>query len=171
MIPNGNDDFDTPIVIPSSPYSNMQDTTLATTAGDDPSFDCGDSFSGPGSHSVWYKYTASANGTLTVDTLGSNYDTVLAVWTGVRGNLSLQACNDDTPSRDLQSKVEIPVISGTVYHIEIVGFDLNEFGDLDMALSFESDVTVTPTATPTATATATVTPGDDFEVHLPMIVR
>ena len=39
--------------------------------------------------------------TLTIDTFGSDYDTVLAVWTGSRGSLTNVACNDD--SSGLQS--------------------------------------------------------------------
>ena len=48
------------------------------------------------SNDVWYRYTAPANGTITVDTVGSDYDTVLAVFSGTCNNPVQVACNDNT---------------------------------------------------------------------------
>ena len=36
----------------------------------------------PGGHSVWWSWTAPADGDVTVDTCGSDFDTMLAVYTG-----------------------------------------------------------------------------------------
>ena len=36
----------------------------------------------PGGHSVWWTWTAPSTGNVTIDTLGSNFDTLLAVYTG-----------------------------------------------------------------------------------------
>ena len=36
----------------------------------------------PGGHSVWWTWTAPADGDVTVDTCGSDFDTLLAVYTG-----------------------------------------------------------------------------------------
>src|SRR6266487_609356 len=51
-------------------------------------------------HSVWYRYAPASNGWLTIDTFGSNYDTVLEVFTGPASptfaTLSSIACNDDS---------------------------------------------------------------------------
>lgn len=54
---------------------------------------------GTGEHSVWYRVTLPAGGTLVVDTTGSNYDTVVSVWvvtieTGTEGLTNLD-CEDD----------------------------------------------------------------------------
>ena len=38
-----------------------------------------------GGHSVWWTWTAPTTGTVTLDTLGSSFDTLLAVYTGQRG--------------------------------------------------------------------------------------
>lgn len=49
-----------------------------------------------GGGSVWLNWTAPATGTVQVSTLGSGFDTVLAVYTGDEvGNLTLVAANDD----------------------------------------------------------------------------
>lgn len=78
-----------------------------------------------GRATVWFKFTALTNGELLIDTRGSNYDTVLAVWTGSRSNLSPVACNDDIGGDpwDQDSELIIQVEQGTVYYIEVAEFD------------------------------------------------
>ena len=67
----------------ASSYANTQSVAGYTTAVDDPTLACS---SGQKYFTAWYKYTASQTGTLSVNTNGSNFDTVLAVWTGARGS-------------------------------------------------------------------------------------
>jgi len=75
-----NDDFSAPIIIPGVPYiSPNLDTTLATLSGSDPPFSC---VSGQKFRTVWFRYTPAASGTYSIDTFGSDYDTVLEVFTG-----------------------------------------------------------------------------------------
>ncbi len=112
-----NDDFDLATAIGTLAYSNSQDTAGATTALDDPSFTC---VSGQKYKTVWYRYTPSLAESLIIDTFGSSYDTVLAVWTGTRGGLVSVACNDDASG--LQSKVQVPVTPGTTYYIEVAAY-------------------------------------------------
>jgi len=69
-----NDDSAGAIVVGSLPYSNTQDTTDATTSSTDTE-DCGDGL-GP---TVWYAYTATQDGPLEVNTLGSSYSTTLHI--------------------------------------------------------------------------------------------
>lgn len=126
-----NDDFDYSFTASGISYSDYENTINATTAGDDPSFACGPYHNGQGSHSVWYTIASAYNRVLTVDTLTSNYDTVLAVWTGTRGALSLAACNDDTGAT-LQSQTQVVLQAGTVYHIEALGYGTNS-GALNFA--------------------------------------
>lgn len=131
--PPPNDDFDAALVAGGLPYGDSENTTAATTAGDDPSFTCS-SFSGQGYHTVWYNWTAPTSGVLTADTIGSAYDTVLGVFTGPRGGLTTVGCNDDAVG--LQSRVEVPVNGGTTYRIEALGFSTGASGALDLALAF-----------------------------------
>ena len=112
-----NDDFNSPIVISGGfPYTHSQDVYGATTAADDPGFDCalGKQFY----RSVWYSYTPSSSGTLSVDTYGSSYDTQLGVWTGSRGSLALIGCGDGYAG----STAHVAVSAGTVYYIEIAKY-------------------------------------------------
>src|SRR5204862_376863 len=50
-----------------------------------------------GGHSVWWSWTASASGQTTIDTIGSNFDTTLGVYTGsVVSSLTTIAGDDDS---------------------------------------------------------------------------
>ena len=112
-----NDDFDSLTAFTGLPYSSQQDISAASTALDDPLIAaCG---LGQASNSVWYSYTPSINSDITIDTQGSDYDTVVAVWTGSRGSLSLVACNNDDPRGGTHSALDISVSANTTYYIEV----------------------------------------------------
>ena len=74
---------------------------------------------------VWFKWTAPASGLTEVDTLGSGFDTVLAVYTGGCGALTqvAGACNDNAtsgrPNGTPQSFVSFPAMAGTNYFIQV----------------------------------------------------
>src|SRR5204863_9923489 len=75
-----------------------------------------------GGHSIWYCWTAPDSGSVTFDTIGSNFDTLLAVYTGDTVNgLTLKASNDNIASNNLQSRVTFSVVATTMYHIAIDG--------------------------------------------------
>jgi hypothetical protein len=75
-----------------------------------------------GGASIWYRWTASASGTLTVDTLGSGFDTVLAAYTGTSVSaLTSIASNNDFGSGQ-QSRVAFRVTAGTTYRIAVDGW-------------------------------------------------
>ncbi len=73
---------------------------------------------------VWYTFTAPCDGLMSIDTCGSNFDTVLAVYTGSCGSLTQVGCNDDSPiCGGLQSAIaNMPMTFGTVYRIRLGGF-------------------------------------------------
>jgi len=127
-----NDDFDSAETITSLPFIHVQSTPGATTAVDDPipQNDCG---SGADGHSVWFEYTPTSDLTLEINTLLSDYDTVLSVWTGTRGNLIEEDCNDDEPiNDDNQSYLVLDMIAGTTYYILVTGFEDDNGGTLDL---------------------------------------
>ena len=84
--------------------------------------------------SVWYKWQAPSSGGVTFDTRGSNFDTVLEVFTGSSlTSLTSIAHNDDTedpttPERDVSSVVTFTATQGTTYRIAVNGFDNNSDG-------------------------------------------
>jgi hypothetical protein len=118
------DDFDTPGIIgelPTTISMTDKDYIYSTVANDDPLV-CGTN--SQGLHTIWYSYTATAFGEITVDTFGSSFDSVVAIWTGTRGNLKSEACNDDSlqPGYLYQSEAKAVVIPGTKYYIEVTQF-------------------------------------------------
>jgi hypothetical protein len=73
---------------------------------------------------VWYRYTATCNGTATVSLCGSGYDTKMAVYgttCPASSGLAL-ACNDDS-SCGLQSQVSFAATAGSQYLIRIGGYN------------------------------------------------
>src|SRR5947209_4217043 len=102
--------------------------------------------------------THSSNGTVTANTAGSDYDTMLTAHTGSCGALSEVACNDDVVfGIDVTSLVTIPVTAGTTYLFDVGHSFLAPLGgSLYFALTFTA-ATPTPTASPTATPTRTAT--------------
>jgi hypothetical protein len=107
-----------------NPYKDTVDTTTATEEPNDPlvPVQCNGRFLAKGRKTVWYTYTPGVNQPLTVDTLGSNYDTYIAIWTGTAlNNLTYVACNDDIDV-NLQSKLTFTAQAGIAYHIEVAGY-------------------------------------------------
>jgi len=91
------------------------DTTNATFDG------AGLCMRGP---NIWFCYTASCTGEVTVSLLGSSFDTMLAVYEGCNCNQitqSLIVCNDDSPG-SYQSELTFAAIAGQQYLIEIGGY-------------------------------------------------
>lgn len=75
---------------------------------------------GPGGADLWFVYLAPAAGSLTVDTCGSGFDTMIEVFDGSCGGASL-ACNDDSCST--QSSVTVTVAMCNAYYIRVGGYD------------------------------------------------
>jgi hypothetical protein len=84
--------------------------------------------------SVWYDWTAPSTGSVTFDTIGSRFDTVLGVYTGSSvSGLSVVASNDDfedpnTPMHETSSSVTFNATQGTTYRIEVNGFNNQNLG-------------------------------------------
>ncbi len=77
---------------------------------------------GSGGASVWWTWTAPLSGSVTVDTNGSTFDTMLAVYTGNSlDGLSLVGSDDDGGT-GVASQLTFAATSGTVYQIAVDGF-------------------------------------------------
>ena len=114
--PPPNDDFaDAEVLSDPSPVTTTGTNVEATREPNEPSH-------GPGSAaSVWYSWTAPAAGEVVIQTCGSDYDTLLAVYTGgAIGSLTPVAKNDDDCG--VQSRVTITATLGTTYRIAVDGF-------------------------------------------------
>jgi Ca2+-binding RTX toxin-like protein len=77
----------------------------------------------PGGHSIWYSWTAPADGNVAFTTLGSAFDTLLAVYTGAAvGALTPVAANDDDPGAGGVSTVSFAAANGVTYKVAVDGF-------------------------------------------------
>jgi uncharacterized repeat protein (TIGR02543 family) len=100
--------------------------------------------------SVWYSWTPPANGSVTIDTATSGFDTLLAVYTGSAvGALSDVASNDDAGPSVRTSLVTFPATSGTVYRIRVDGYQ-GDAGTINLHLA----LTTAPGAPTGVAATA-----------------
>jgi hypothetical protein len=113
-----NDDFASALAIDALPFTHTVDTADATRERGERASDC----EYEPRHTVWYSYTPQGDSGVTVDTQGSDFDTVLTVFTGTSlRDLSIVACNDDAGG--LQSRVGFPVTGGLAYLIKVSGYD------------------------------------------------
>ena len=77
-----------------------------------------------GGHSVWWTWTAPSTGLFAITTQGSNFDTVLAVYTGNSvGALGMVASNDDERVGVATSRVRFNATQNVTYQIAVDGFD------------------------------------------------
>lgn len=73
--------------------------------------------------SIWYKWTPTATGTATFATSGSNYDTLLAVYTGTSlSHLTKVVSNDDATATVKTSALSFEPKVGTTYYIAVDGY-------------------------------------------------
>jgi Subtilase family len=81
--------------------------------------------SNAGGGSVWYQWAALEDATVDVSTSGSDFDTVLGVYTGASiSSLAAVANNDDedNPNNILTSQLAFNAVAGTTYFIAVDGF-------------------------------------------------
>ncbi len=77
-----------------------------------------------GGASLWFSWIAPASGQIEIDTLGSSFDTTLAVYKGNDlTDLSLVKENDDINHSNLQSSVDINITANTKYFIAVDGYN------------------------------------------------
>jgi subtilisin family serine protease len=125
--PPANDNFANRINIP------VPSTVTGTNVG--ASLEAGEPFHAgqPGAfRTVWWRYTPSANGEVTVNTFGSNFNTVLAIYTGNSvANLTAIAANDDAGR--IQSQLTFEGVAGTSYAIAVAGSN-SAIGDISLTV-------------------------------------
>jgi len=116
-----NDQCGSPTVVTALPFADTMDTTAATSSASDPLQSCTFGFPASNARSVWYSFTAPADGILAVDTFGSSYDTVVTAHSGTCGALAEIACNDDAAAGRL-SEIALAVAAGQTVLIEVTQF-------------------------------------------------
>ena len=92
--------------------------------------------------SVWFTWTAPASGEYRVDTSGSRFDTLLAVYTGsALASLVRVASSDNISPQEQQSAVTFTAVAGTLYHIAVDAHDVAARGDLRLNITHFAVVT------------------------------
>lgn len=125
---SGNDQFAGAKVVSGPAAIIVGENVTATKEAGEPAH-AGD----PGGRSVWYRWTAPSSGTWALDTAGSSFDTILAVYTGNAVNaLTVIAGNDDAPGMQT-SRVTFTATAGTIYRIAVDGYG-GDNGNLTLKL-------------------------------------
>ncbi|HTI98743.1 MAG TPA: protease pro-enzyme activation domain-containing protein [Dongiaceae bacterium] len=115
-----NDFFAQAIALSGDSGTNSANTVNATKEADEP-----DHAGNSGGKSVWWKFQPATDGALSLSTFNSDFDTLLAVYTGdVVSDLTPVAANDDAyPSAPGgYSSLTVAVHSNVVYHIALDGY-------------------------------------------------
>jgi hypothetical protein len=123
--------------------------------------------SNTGGRSVWWKWTAPYDGSVTLDTRGSYFDTTLGVYTGTAlASLTQVATNDDIQRGVVQaSTVTFSVTANTTYFLSVDGFNSSQdnygadSGGISLNLNYSPTGGTAPAIT-TQPANQTVTAGN-----------
>jgi hypothetical protein len=113
-----NDEASAATRITSLPSNYSEVTKAATVNSKDPTYSCTGS---QDRASVWFQYVATYTGRLRVNTIGSDYDTVLTSYTASNGREL--ACNDDIDDSTYTSEIDFNVTKGTTYNIEVTSWN------------------------------------------------
>ena len=76
-----------------------------------------------GGKSVWWTWTAPSSGSVQIDTIGSNFDTILGVYTGSSVSSLTTVASDDDSGGNYTSKVTFNAVGGTTYQIAVDGYN------------------------------------------------
>jgi hypothetical protein len=93
-------------------------------------------------HSVWWSYTATARGIVTVDLAGSTFDTVVGIYQGPSvSNLVQVASNDNGPNGRAQSFVQFLAEPDIEYAIAVDGIEGQQGeGDITLQVNFSTEI-------------------------------
>jgi fibronectin type 3 domain-containing protein len=109
------------------------DATEEDGAGEVLELDLGGGSSQSVVKTVWWTWTAPANGRFTFDTSGSEIDSVLGIWSGSALNaLTLEAADDDSGSANT-SLVSFQATSGMTYSTQVGSCCGNDGGAIELA--------------------------------------
>src|SRR5262245_53098356 len=171
--PPSNDQESGAIAIGALPFTTSQDTTEAPASG--PRL-C------PTRASVFYSFTPGSTGRVQVDTIGSDYDTILGVYRRTTGQVRAMRCDDDRFG--FTSGVRFRAVAGTTYIVmaseccsNIGGgggqLELTVTAVSDVPLEFSFDVTggSVDQATGLATLTGTLTCNERMALFRDMALR
>ena len=121
-----NDDFANRITITGTSTQVTGNNTGATTEQGEPQ---------NSSNTLWWTWTAPQDGIVTMNTIGSTFDNVLAVFQGTAyGSLNYVVYANDNLGTN-QTQVSFPVKSGQTFQIQVGGDNSYDYGAITLNLS------------------------------------
>ncbi|MFA7172631.1 MAG: InlB B-repeat-containing protein, partial [Kiritimatiellia bacterium] len=84
-----------------------------------------------GGASVWWKWTAPANADVVISTFGSDFDTLLAVYTGSALENLIETASNNNADFSVQSMVSFAAVANTTYWIAVDG-DMGTRGSITL---------------------------------------
>ena len=114
-----------------------------------------------GGKSVWWRWTAPGPGFVTIDTIGSLADTLLAVYTGTALANLVEVASDDESGGNYTSLVTFPTRSNVTYQIAVDGYDGDGY-DLTLRVRFtQASYSLTTSTNPPGAGTISINPLPD----------
>jgi len=100
-------------------------------------------FGTSGSNSVWWRWTAPTNATMSVSTVGSGFDTLLAVYSGTALSNLFKLASDDNSGTNRTSRTTFAATAGTTYFIAVDGVGTAPTGSVSLSLAQVTSPVVT----------------------------
>lgn len=119
--PPANDGFANAMIIPQGATTVFSRTSCATRERGEPLM-VADGPARPGGPSVWFRWRAPESGKVNINTDGSNFDTVLAVYRGTNVTRLTRLASDDESGSGSSSRVTASVVAGSEYFISVEGY-------------------------------------------------
>jgi 5-hydroxyisourate hydrolase-like protein (transthyretin family) len=132
--PPPNDNFSSPTILSGFPTTASGTNVDATLGFNEP---LPERFGFLATASVWFRWTPTASGPVQINTNGSNFDTILAVWTGSNSGNLIQVGNFTSD----QSVVAFNATAGVTYQIAVYGSGYRSVSGL-IALNISADTMI-----------------------------
>jgi|GEM_PF-1995231 hypothetical protein len=125
---------------PNNNFANRIALTGATTNGTGSNHgatgEVGEPIQSGATNSSWWSWTAPSSGFFKIDTIGSNHDTYLSLFTGSAvNNLTLVGANDDIGGGNRASLYNLNATAGTPYQIAVDGYQNNSLGSIKLNIA------------------------------------
>ncbi|MGI8904933.1 MAG: YncE family protein [Candidatus Sumerlaeaceae bacterium] len=142
LTPPANDNFANSILIMGESGSVTGSNTNGTKETGEPNH-----AGYPGGKSVWWRWVAPITKVVEFDTKTSNFDTLLAVYTGSSVSALTLIASDDQSGGFSTSKLQFSAVAGTTYHIAVDGYSAAS-GNIKLSWNQNVPVALTMTGNP-----------------------